>query len=75
MIDISVMQHKFRSRYLVKIDNELSIVNIYENDKCKLEDAFIVLKPSKKLVGKAVCVEWLKVQELLIVLILVVIPF
>ena len=42
------MQHIFRSRYLVTIDNELSIFNIYEYEKCKLEDAFIVLKPSKK---------------------------
>ena len=43
------MQHNNRSHYLVTIDNEQSIVMVFNYEKCKIEDAFLVLKPSKKL--------------------------
>ena len=49
MLDISVMQHNYRSRYLVRIDNEKSIVNNYKYEKSKVEKTFLVLKPSKIL--------------------------
>ena len=48
-IDVSVMQHKNRSRYLATIDNEQSIFNICKYGKCKFEEAFLVLKPGKML--------------------------
>ena len=59
-MDIFVMQHNYRFRYLVTNDNEQSIVNmqgsptahtvtIYKYEKYKLEEAFLVLKPIKIL--------------------------
>ena len=56
------------------MDSEQSIVNIYKYEKCNFEEAFLVLKPCKILLGKTVCVEGLNCQEIVIVLILVVIP-
>ena len=41
------MQHKYRSRVLVTIDNEHFMVNIYKYEKCKFEEAFLILKPGK----------------------------
>ena len=46
MLDNSVMQHNYQSRYLVRIDNEKSKVNIYKYEKSKVEKTFLVLKPS-----------------------------
>ena len=43
------MQYNYRSRYLVTIENEQSIVNVHKHKKCKLEEVFLVLKPSKNL--------------------------
>ena len=47
------MQHNYRSRYLLAIDSEHSIVNIYKYEKFKFEKLFLVLKPSEKIVGKS----------------------
>ena len=47
------MTSNYRSRYLVAIDNEHSIVNIYIYEKCKFEKLFLVVKPSGKFVGKS----------------------
>ena len=44
-----VVQHNYTSRYLVTIDNEQFIVNVYKDEKCKFEETFIVIKPSKML--------------------------
>ena len=41
------MQYNYRSRYLVTIDNEQSIVNVYKYEECKFDEAFLVLKNSK----------------------------
>ena len=43
------MQHNYCFRYLVTIDNEQPIVNVYIFEKCRIEEAFLVIKPSKKL--------------------------
>ena len=47
MLDFFMMQYNYRSRYLVRIDNEQSLVNVYKNEKCKVEEAFLDLNPSK----------------------------
>ena len=73
MMDIFVMQHNYRFRYLITIDNEQSTVNmqaaptdhvviIYKYEKWKFEEHLLVIKPKNKkscqfLFGKAVCVE------------------
>ena len=73
MSDLSRMQHNYHSRYLVTIDNEQSIVNIYKHEKCKFEESFLVLKSSKKFIEKnGIC---RMSHEFAIVLILMVIPF
>ena len=43
-----IMQDNYPSRSLVTIDNEQSIVNVYSYAKCKNEEAFIMIKRSKK---------------------------
>ena len=48
-----MIHDKFSSGYLITIENELCIVNNYKYEKCKLEDAFKVLKPIIILVGKS----------------------
>ena len=53
MLDIFVMQQNYRSRCLVTIDNEQSVVNVFESEKCKSAAAFLVVKPSKTSVGKS----------------------
>ena len=50
------MQHNYHARYLVTTNNEQSIVNLYIYEKCKIGEAFSVIKPSKKLsifIGKS----------------------
>ena len=53
MFDTIVMQHNYRSRNLVTIDNEQSIVNNYIYEKFKFEEAFLVLNPSKTFIGNS----------------------
>ena len=48
-MDLLLMQQNYRSRCLVTIDNEQSIVNVYKYQKCQFEEAFLVLKPSEML--------------------------
>ena len=47
MVNIFVMQHNYRSRYLGTTDKEQSIVSVYIYEECKCQEAFIVLKFSK----------------------------
>ena len=51
-----MIQHNYQSQYLVTVDDEQSSVNVYEYEKCKFEEAFLVIKPSKILsifIGKS----------------------
>ena len=53
MLHIFVIQHNYRSRYLDTIDSEHFMINIYKYEKCKFEEAFLLLKPCKKFVEKS----------------------
>ena len=46
------MRQNYRSRYLVTVDNEQSIVSFIEYENCKFEENFLVLKSNKKFTGK-----------------------
>ena len=47
------MQRNYCSRYLVTIDNKQSRVNLYENERSKFEEVFLLLKACKRFVGKS----------------------
>ena len=44
-----VMQDNYRWRYLVTVDKEQSIVNVYKKEKCIFEDALLLIEPIKLL--------------------------
>ena len=46
---IFVMQYNCLCRFLVAIDNEQSIIKVSKTEKCKFEEAYLVLKPNKTL--------------------------
>ena len=55
-----MMQQMYQFRYLVTVDNERFMVKVYIYEKCKFEDALLVLKPKKSLsifLGDTVFVE------------------
>ena len=55
-MDVFVMRHHYRSRCLVTIDNELSTFYVCKDENCKIEKAFLLLKPCKILtvfIGKS----------------------
>ena len=53
MIDIYIMQHNYRNKYLVVIDGD---VYVYKNHKYKFEPPFLSFKPKHILIGKSIFV-------------------
>ena len=57
------MRHNYSSHNLVTIDNEQSLVNIYEDEKSKFEETFLVSKLSKIFIGKSPICRMIEMSE------------
>ena len=49
-MDIFMIQHNYRSKYLVKIDGD---VQVYKYEKCKLDQPFLSFQPKQIFIGKS----------------------
>ena len=50
MMDIYIMQHKYRNQYLVVIDGD---VYVYKYDKYKFDPPFLSFEPKHIFIGKS----------------------